>query len=105
MTSRAFAPSPYNTPLSVNDETPVPPCVTAKSFVNVTVPVTLKLSSTVTVPPAESRVKFPEAVSISFPPEIALGVMVIAAAPGGVTSNILTKFADGDVALSLLYYQ
>ena len=31
---------------------------------------------------------------ISLPPEIALGVMVIAAAPGGVTSNILTKFAD-----------
>jgi BASS family bile acid:Na+ symporter len=34
-------------------------------------------------------------------PEIALGVMVIAAAPGGVTSNVLTKFAGGDVALSL----
>ena len=38
---------------------------------------------------------------ISLPPEIALGVMVIAAAPGGVTSNVLTKFADGDVALSV----
>ena len=38
---------------------------------------------------------------ISLSPEIALGVMVIAAAPGGVTSNILTKFADGDVALSV----
>ena len=38
---------------------------------------------------------------ISLPPEIALGVMVIAAAPGGVTSNILTKFAGGDVALSV----
>ena len=35
------------------------------------------------------------------PLEIALGVMIIAAAPGGVTSNILTKFAKGDVALSL----
>ena len=35
------------------------------------------------------------------PPEIAIGVMIIAAAPGGVTSNILTKFADGDVALSV----
>ena len=33
--------------------------------------------------------------------EIALGVMIIAAAPGGVTSNILTKFANGDVALSI----
>ena len=38
---------------------------------------------------------------ISMPPDIALGVMVIAAAPGGVTSNILTKFANGDVALSV----
>ncbi len=38
---------------------------------------------------------------ISIPPEIALGVMIIAAAPGGVTSNILTKFANGDVALSV----
>jgi BASS family bile acid:Na+ symporter len=27
--------------------------------------------------------------------------MIIAAAPGGVTSNVLTKFADGDVALSI----
>ena len=35
------------------------------------------------------------------PPEIAIGVMIIAAAPGGVTSNILTKFANGDVALSI----
>ena len=38
---------------------------------------------------------------ISMSPEIAIGVMVIAAAPGGVTSNILTKFANGDVALSV----
>ena len=30
-----------------------------------------------------------------------MGVMIIAAAPGGVTSNILTKFANGDVALSI----
>ena len=35
------------------------------------------------------------------PIEIALGVMIIAAAPGGVTSNVLTKFAKGDVALSV----
>jgi bile acid:Na+ symporter, BASS family len=35
------------------------------------------------------------------PEELALGVMIIAAAPGGVTSNILTKFANGDVALSV----
>ena len=35
------------------------------------------------------------------PLELAIGVMLIAAAPGGVTSNVLTKFAKGDVALSV----
>ena len=38
---------------------------------------------------------------ITLTPEIALGVMIIAAAPGGVTSNVLTKFANGDIALSV----
>ena len=38
---------------------------------------------------------------ISLSPELALGTMLIAAAPGGVMSNILTKFANGDVALSV----
>ena len=38
---------------------------------------------------------------ISLSPELALGTMLIAAAPGGVMSNILTKFAKGDVALSV----
>ena len=40
-------------------------------------------------------------IILKTPPEIAIGVMLIAAAPGGVTSNILTKFANGDVALSI----
>ena len=38
---------------------------------------------------------------LNMPIELALGVMLIAAAPGGVTSNVLTKFANGDVALSI----
>ena len=38
---------------------------------------------------------------IEVPTAIALGVMIIAAAPGGVTSNVMTKFARGDVALSI----
>ena len=38
---------------------------------------------------------------LNTPTELALGVMLIASAPGGVTSNILTKFANGDVALSI----
>ena len=33
--------------------------------------------------------------------ELAIGVILIAAAPGGVTSNVFTKFANGDVALSI----
>jgi BASS family bile acid:Na+ symporter len=38
---------------------------------------------------------------LNTPAELAIGVMLIASAPGGVTSNILTKFAKGDVALSI----
>jgi len=34
-------------------------------------------------------------------PELAIGVMIIAAAPGGVTSNLLTSIPKGDVALSI----
>ena len=40
-------------------------------------------------------------IILKTPPEISIGVMIIAAAPGGVTSNIMTKFAGGDVALSI----
>ena len=40
-------------------------------------------------------------IILRLPVEIALGLMIIAAAPGGVTSNVLTKFANGDVALSI----
>jgi bile acid:Na+ symporter, BASS family len=40
-------------------------------------------------------------IILKVPTEMALGVMLIAAAPGGVTSNVLTKFANGDVALSI----
>ena len=34
-------------------------------------------------------------------PELAVGLMILAAAPGGATSNLLTAFAKGDVALSI----
>ena len=40
-------------------------------------------------------------LSLDLPSSIAIGLMIIAAAPGGVTSNVLTKFANGDVALSI----
>ncbi|RAH06580.1 MAG: bile acid:sodium symporter family protein [Methanobacteriota archaeon] len=35
--------------------------------------------------------------------ELAVGVMILACCPGGVTSNILTKLAKGDTALSISY--
>ena len=41
------------------------------------------------------------AIILDLSTPIAVGLMIIAAAPGGVTSNVLTKFADGDVALSI----
>jgi BASS family bile acid:Na+ symporter len=40
-------------------------------------------------------------IILRLPLELAIGLMIIAAAPGGVTSNVLTKFANGDVALSI----
>ncbi|MBD1148354.1 bile acid:sodium symporter family protein [Pelagibacterales bacterium SAG-MED30] len=41
------------------------------------------------------------ALILNLPTALAIGLMIIAAAPGGVTSNVLTKFANGDVALSI----
>ncbi|WP_170429522.1 bile acid:sodium symporter family protein [Ruegeria arenilitoris] len=37
----------------------------------------------------------------ALPPEIAVGFMLLSFCPGGVTSNILSKLAKGDVALSV----
>ena len=41
------------------------------------------------------------ALALDLSAPLAVGLMIIAAAPGGVTSNVLTKFAEGDVALSI----
>lgn len=38
---------------------------------------------------------------IILPPELAVGVMILALCPGGVTSNLISKLARGDVALSV----
>ena len=35
------------------------------------------------------------------PVELKVGLMLLASAPGGVTTNIITKYADGNVALSI----
>ena len=35
--------------------------------------------------------------------ELAVGIMILACCPGGVTSNIITKLAKGDTALSISY--
>ncbi|MBD2259650.1 bile acid:sodium symporter family protein [Pseudanabaena sp. FACHB-2040] len=39
--------------------------------------------------------------SFPLPPELAVGVMVLAACPGGPTSNMVTYLAGGNVALSI----
>ncbi|WP_108859382.1 bile acid:sodium symporter family protein [Ruegeria sp. Alg231-54] len=40
-------------------------------------------------------------IVFALPPEIAVGFMILSFCPGGVTSNILSKLAKGDVALSV----
>ncbi|TKT69158.1 bile acid:sodium symporter family protein [Aquamicrobium sp. LC103] len=41
------------------------------------------------------------AVLFKLPPELAVGMMILAFCPGGVTANLLTKLAGGEVALSI----
>ncbi|MEO3386405.1 bile acid:sodium symporter family protein [Mesorhizobium sp. CAU 1741] len=41
------------------------------------------------------------AVLFTLPPELAVGMMILALCPGGVTANLLTKLASGEVALSI----
>lgn len=40
-------------------------------------------------------------VNYDGPPEFALGLMILAASPGGITSNLLTTLAGGSAALSV----
>jgi len=40
---------------------------------------------------------------VKLPSEMAVGMMILACCPGGVTSNMLTKLAKGDTALSISY--
>ncbi|GAA3510455.1 bile acid:sodium symporter family protein [Aquimarina addita] len=46
-------------------------------------------------------VGFALASAFSLPPEIAIGIMIIAACPGGATSNLFSHLAKGDIALSV----
>jgi len=54
-------------------------------------------SQLVTIP----AVAFLIATAFGLPPELAVGLMILSLCPGGVTSNILTKLARGDLALSI----
>ncbi|WP_330631261.1 bile acid:sodium symporter family protein [Halocatena halophila] len=40
-------------------------------------------------------------VVLSVPPSLALGIVLVGAAPGGTASNVMTYLGDGDVALSV----
>ena len=44
---------------------------------------------------------FAVAKLLNLPPEMAVGLVLLAAAPGGTTANLLTHLARGDVALSV----
>ena len=48
-------------------------------------------------------VAFAIATGLGLSAELAVGLMILACSPGGVTSNILTKLAKGDTALSVSY--
>jgi BASS family bile acid:Na+ symporter len=46
-------------------------------------------------------IAFLTAIAFQLPAELAVGLMIIAFAPGGVTSNVFTNLSQGDVALSI----
>lgn len=46
-------------------------------------------------------VAFGIAKGFALPPELAVGLMILAACPGGATSNLITHLAKGDAALSI----
>jgi len=69
----------------------------------VTVPVTLKLSSTVTVPPAESIVKLPDTVSISLSPVRPILILPMSApvaytSPNSASLHGVEKSSDDTVS-------
>ena len=48
-------------------------------------------------------VAFIIAIVFSLPDKMAVGIMILACCPGGVTSNVMTRLAKGDTALSISY--
>ena len=48
-------------------------------------------------------VAFIIAIVFSLPDKMAVGIMILACCPGGVTSNVMTRIAKGDTALSISY--
>ena len=46
-------------------------------------------------------IAFGIAKAFSLPPELAVGLMILAVCPGGATSNLITHLAKGDAALSI----
>ena len=54
-------------------------------------------TQTVLLPP----VAFALAIGFELPPELGLGLVLLAASPGGVTANLFSHLARGDVALNI----
>ncbi|MCV0395338.1 MAG: bile acid:sodium symporter family protein [Rhizobiaceae bacterium] len=46
-------------------------------------------------------VAYAMAILFRLPPDLAVGIMILSLCPGGVTSNVLTKYGRGDLALSI----
>ena len=76
--------------------------LTARDFHQVTVKPTGLITGTLTQILLMPLIAFGLAWILSLPPAMAVGLVIIAACPGGTTSNLFTLLARGNVALSIV---
>ena len=76
--------------------------LTARDFHQVTVKPAGLITGTLTQILLMPLVAFGLAWAFSLPPAMAVGLVIIAACPGGTTSNLFTLLARGNVALSIV---
>ena len=75
--------------------------LTPQHFVNVIRNATALVTGVVSIVVALPALGFLLAYLFDLPPELALGLVLVAACPGGTFSNLLTSYAGGDLALSI----
>ncbi|WGL16020.1 bile acid:sodium symporter family protein [Microbulbifer bruguierae] len=76
--------------------------LTARDFHQVTVKPTGLIAGTITQILLMPMAAFALAWALQLPPAMAVGLVIIAACPGGTTSNLFTLLARGNVALSIV---